>query len=140
MTEKKCTHCGLIKLLDQFYKHPHTKDGRLGKCKDCARKATVKNREAKRDYYLAYDKQRARTENRRLWRKKRLEKERISNPIANRARRAVATALRNGSLKKGECHCGETKVEAHHPDYGQPLFVIWLCNRHHKHIHGRKAI
>jgi len=30
--------------------------------------------------------------------------------------------------------CGKD-AEAHHPDYSQPLDVIWLCDTHHKEVH-----
>lgn len=141
MQQKECFKCHVTKPLSEFYKHPEMSDGHLNKCKDCARKDTIKNRnETNRGYYEAYDKARAKTERRRVWRKKRLIEERVKNPLANKARQAVAKALRKGTLKKEPCYCGETKVEAHHPDYNKPLFVIWLCNKHHKHIHGRTTL
>lgn len=34
---KACRTCGEIKALDGFYKHPKTRDGYQGECKDCAR-------------------------------------------------------------------------------------------------------
>jgi len=55
-----------------------------------------------------------------------------------KARRAVRAALRIGSLKKQPCHCGETKVEGHHPDYSKPLEVVWLCRAHHEDVHHKK--
>ena len=53
------------------------------------------------------------------------------------ARVAVQNAVRRGKLTKGICHCGATKVEAHHPDYSQPLSVEWLCRGHHVERHPR---
>lgn len=53
-----------------------------------------------------------------------------------RARRAAAYAIETGKLKKKPCVlCGAKKVEAHHPDYSQPLYVLFLCVRHHTSIH-----
>ncbi len=46
------------------------------------------------------------------------------------------TKARNAarSLDRQPCWCGEPG-EAHHPDYGKPLNVIWLCRKHHAEIH-----
>lgn len=55
---------------------------------------------------------------------------------ARRAHRLVARALRDGSLTRGKCWCGSLRVEAHHPDYAEPLTVIWLCRRHHLELHA----
>jgi len=33
--------------------------------------------------------------------------------------------------------CGEVKTDKHHPDYTQPLDVIWLCRLHHKEEHKK---
>lgn len=35
---KKCFKCGNIKPLEDYYKHPATRDGRLNKCKSCTKK------------------------------------------------------------------------------------------------------
>lgn len=38
MKSKKCFKCKKIKDILEFYKHPATTDGRLGKCKTCTKK------------------------------------------------------------------------------------------------------
>lgn len=54
------------------------------------------------------------------------------------ARRMVHEAVRTGSLEKQPCEeCGSTEnVEAHHPDYSNPLDVVWLCREHHRQLHS----
>lgn len=137
--DKKCFKCNQVKPLTEFYKHPAMSDGHLNKCKTCTKKDVANNIQDRREYYAAYDKARAKTPERVAWRRQKLREQRAKNPLANSARQAVAVALRKGKLQRQPCHCGETKVEAHHPDYNKPLFVIWLCNKHHKHVHGRVA-
>lgn len=63
----------------------------------------------------------------------RIELERLEKISRDKsfARGKVTYAIRVGILVKEACYCGETKVEAHHPDYSKPLEVIWACKRHH---------
>ncbi len=54
------------------------------------------------------------------------------------ARLAVRQAVRRGDLTKGSCaQCGSERVQAHHPDYSQPLMVTWLCAVHHREEHAK---
>lgn len=62
----------------------------------------------------------------------RVSKWRKNNPQKVKAHRLVFVALRNKTLKKKDCFCGKTKVEAHHENYSKPLKVKWLCKKHHK--------
>lgn len=55
----------------------------------------------------------------------------MKNPEKAFAQRKVFIAKRNGTLKKGICHCGDTKVQVHHEDYSKPLDIVWLCKKHH---------
>lgn len=59
---------------------------------------------------------------------------------ANRARQAVARAIRLGKLKRGRCEkCGTRRdVHGHHPNYSRPLHVRWLCRSHHEALHAQK--
>lgn len=56
---------------------------------------------------------------------------REKHPDRRDAHRKVFVAVRNGTLVKESCFCGDTKVEAHHDDYSHPLEVVWLCKKHH---------
>lgn len=61
---------------------------------------------------------------------------RARNPHKAAAHVAVRTAIAAGALERGPCEvCGVPRTDGHHPDYGKPLEVRWLCRRHHKAIH-----
>jgi hypothetical protein len=59
------------------------------------------------------------------------------NREAAQAHQIVARAKRRGKPKPAPCAiCGSRKhVEAHHPDYAEPLNVEWLCRNHHRQHH-----
>jgi hypothetical protein len=51
-------------------------------------------------------------------------------------RTKTRTAIRNGIIKPKPCeypNCKypELRVEAHHWDYSQPMWITWLCSQHH---------
>lgn len=68
-------------------------------------------------------------------------KERRRRADRSAARHAVGHALRAGKLiKPAQCeHCGwvTPRLEAHHPDYTQPLAVQWLCKVCHRIADGK---
>ena len=123
-------------------------DGHLNKCKSCVRLRVLKNTKEKSEYYKEYDRKRGmlpnRVEARKKYAKTEQGKEAIkkahkkykeSYPARDFARNAVNNAVRDGKLKKLPCFiCGDV-AEAHHPDYGRPLDVVWLCNTHHREAH-----
>ncbi len=137
MPRKVCFKCKKTKSVEDFYRHEKMGDGRLGKCIDCAKKDVREHRLAHPERLSQYEKQRNRTAARK---KKRVEyqaKERRLNPVKYKARQITAHAIASGRLVRQPCvHCGEKKVEAHHPDYSKPLDVVWVCffcHRTHEH-------
>lgn len=111
-------------------------DGRLGKCKDCARRDVKQNYQARIDQYRAYEKRRNKERAAYLREHHRLHKKR--NPEKTKARQEVTKALKDGRLQRLPCDkCGNLKVQAHHDDYGKPLDVRWLCFVCHRIEHGQ---
>ena len=54
------------------------------------------------------------------------------------AQTALRNAVKSGRIIKKSCEvCGEPKSHGHHDDYSKPLEVRWLCDAHHKEVHGR---
>lgn len=139
---KRCKVCDAVKLADDFYPSDKT-------CKPCRTAKVRANRLAKIGQYQAYEKTRARDPKRveartayaatdagqaaRLRARLRWQ---ADNPKRKAAHDAVSAAVHAGRLQKHPCLvCGCDQVEAHHPDYDQPLAVVWLCVPHHKEIH-----
>jgi hypothetical protein len=51
-------------------------------------------------------------------------------------RRRANMAQERGKIEKRPCEkCGAPDAQKHHPDYGKPLEVIWLCKPCHKDWH-----
>jgi ribosomal protein S27AE len=66
----------------------------------------------------------------------------VATPIKVYARGVLHTAIDNGSVKVPEVcsQCGKAvKLHGHHPDYLEPLEVVWLCARCHSAAHWGKA-
>ena len=147
---QRCKGCGKIKPLEDFYKHAKTSSGYLSKCKECIKNQVKANRELRKDYYQAYDRNRKNKEERNTKNKQRQSllgwkshSESVTrwgerNPHKMKANTMVKNALRDGALVKLPCFiCGKSDVEGHHPDYSRPLDVVWLCVKHHKECHQK---
>lgn len=125
-TRKVCFKCQVEKALTEFYVHPQMGDGRLNKCKECARKDVRANYEANIDYYREYDRKRG---------------YRVPPAKKLAARNAVNHAVIMGRLIRGPCEVGvdcRGRIEAHHDDYDKPLEIRWLCKKHHSEVHTSK--
>ena len=55
---KTCFKCGFDKELSEFYSHPPSKDGLLGKCKDCTKADVALNRSKNANRLRDYDRKR----------------------------------------------------------------------------------
>ena len=127
MSEKKCFKCGKVKPLSEFYRHPETSDGHLGKCKECTKADVAAHREAHPERLL-------------MTRLKRCKK----NPTKTNAHKAVESAIKAGAITRPNrcsgCGCSDAlhRIEAHHYDYARPLDVIWLCTPCHRRMDMRR--
>lgn len=55
-----------------------------------------------------------------------------------RARYLAKQAVRKGWIQKLPCEhldCLNENSEMHHPDYNEPLTVLWICREHHYALH-----
>lgn len=129
---KKCFKCHRALPLSEFYKHPMMGDGHLNKCKLCTKKDVRARRQANREHYLEYDRERSKDPARI----RAIKESANRDPLKVWARKATHSALARGVLERRPCEvCGDEKSDAHHEDYRQPLKVRWLCRLHHMHVH-----
>lgn len=92
------------------------------------------------EYMREYDKKRNKTARRRKMNSRKAREFRKRHPEKYSAWNKVKGALDTGRLKALPCVvCGEQTSEAHHPDYAQPHYVVWLCRKHHKEAHAVKT-
>lgn len=156
MAVKNCFKCNKKKPLKDFYKHPQMPDGHVNKCKECNKKDVRENREARRDYYNHFDRERSKTPERKAAAKLKWEREKNDPICKERARQSrkewikknevkraahvlVGHAIKAGKLIPEKCEvCGKKKVDAHHDDYTKPLDVRWLCRKHHIEHHKKE--
>lgn len=53
------------------------------------------------------------------------------------ARSYAKEYLKRGRLMREPCFvCDAVEAEMHHPDYDEPLKIVWLCRKHHLHLHA----
>jgi len=130
---KTCYTCKENKPLTDFYANECMKDGRINKCKECAKNSSRENYSANRTAKRAYDRRRDKTPERRA---KKYEYGRVSRekyPEKYLAYSRVFEAVKRGTLVRTPCiHCRAEGVEAHHDDYSRPLDVKWVCGRCHR--------
>jgi hypothetical protein len=146
---KKCKNCLKELLFNCFYKHAQMKDGFLNICIECVKTRVKIHRADNLEEIKRYDRLRGRTLYRQLKIKEYADKNREKvnkikqewgkrNRLKTRAHLAVRRAVKKGVLEKKCCEiCLNEKVEAHHPDYAEPLKVVWLCRKHHGEIHRK---
>lgn len=124
----RCVKCSADKAPTDFYPKQR-------KCKACTCAAVRANRAAKVEQYRAYEARRASEPKRRALNREITAAWREQHPERRAAQVAVNNAIRDGRLQRWPCEICGKKAHAHHPHYGAPLLVTWLCPPHHKAAH-----
>ena len=140
-----CRKCHKKKPLKEF--HKHYRDGIQYWCKDCKRQAAghwyrsengqrwhiAERRKRKNEEYWKRPEIRAQIKaHRKLVRSDPFER------IKGMARWMIEYEVKKGRIRKLSCRvCGNTQSEAHHPNYTEPLKVIWLCRTCHEKVHAK---
>jgi hypothetical protein len=134
-SEKTCFKCNTLKPLTEFYVHAQMGDGYLNKCKSCTKRDVAEHRAANIEKIREYDRARSDLPHRVALRYAIVSRWIAENPERRQAQKEVRKAVMSGQLEKWPCmECG-ADAEAHHPDYSNPLAVVWLCKIHHRRAH-----
>ena|SRR3990167_6009856 len=138
---KKCSKCNKEKKKKEFSKDTGKDDKLFVWCRQCCivyrrqHPYTEKQLTNKRRKDKEYQKRKRKnqkgykTEEYRIWRMK--------NPEKYKAHGILNYAIKKGEIKRLPCVvCGATyRIAGHHPNYSNPLKVIWVCSIHHKKFH-----
>jgi hypothetical protein len=138
---KTCTKCRISQDITCFSKHRISKDGIHTWCKKCMNKSKKEYYQANRKRMKEYERAVAKTERGKKLKADKRKRMKKKHPQKHMARKIVYNAIKSGKLTRQPCEvCGNPKVEAHHDDYSKPLDVRWLCHKHHREVHGQRAI
>jgi hypothetical protein len=139
-TTHKCPECKEVKPVTDYYGDRTHLLGYKYICKAChkIKQAKIYYRNPKKK--MEKDKQSKTYEKRK---KKGLlsvtaKKMREKYPEKYITRYETKKLIQQGKIKKSPCIvCLNPKSEAHHPDYSNPLLVVWLCRCHHMYNHRK---
>jgi hypothetical protein len=138
----RCPSCSEWKAATDYYRCKRSPSGLKSQCKrchmDCA--MATRNRELALKHKRESMRRRRRAEPEKYREREREQSRKRPKDHRVKARHAVHSALRHGSLVRpaGCERCGAVgRVTAHHHNYQQPLDVEWLCygchGREHRH-------
>lgn len=162
---KKCSKCREEKPSEAFSRDRKRDDGLQNYCRECgsayyhankarqlrqAKEWTENNREKRRVATRRWKKrnpEKISAMNRKYREKypevakKNVERYYDRHPEREKANRIVRKAVQTGKLKKppGCERCGELRepreLDGHHPDYNDPLWIIWVDRQCHVDVH-----
>jgi hypothetical protein len=162
---KTCCKCDETKPLEDFNRRKRSTDGRQTFCRDCQKASYRANKakynadkkrwiEENPEKHYGYTKrwkqrnpEKISAINRKYRErhpevgKKNVERYYDRHPEREKANRIVRKAVQTGKLKKppGCERCGELKetheLDGHHPDYNDPLWVLWVDRQCHVDVH-----
>ena len=133
MDTRICAICRVEKPLEQFYRCRSKPLGRDYRCKDCFR--VIRRKLDKTPKRILKSKEWLKSEKgKELYRRRYAQ-----NKIQVRVYRTIQRLIKAGIILRQPCEiCGTENGNAHHPDYSQPLKIVWLCQKHHAEIHWKK--
>ena len=132
-----CSKCGDEKYHGEFHVRRRAPSGRAPRCKIC----TVADKVEYRANQVTSDKEQGARYRETYREKDVLRKKRwaAGKPEKIAAHVIVKHAVKMGALVRPDT-CSQCKtpgrIEGHHPDYSEPLDIIWLCRKCHIRLHA----
>jgi hypothetical protein len=133
---RKCTTCGQVKPITEFSPHKHYRGGRRWHCRACGAADFRRWRQEN----LAY----ARRRDLRYRARQNASRRTLAARRKQEVRKLSLYAVRLGVIaRKYNCEkCGidarHAPLHRHHPDYNNPLNVVWLCAVCHGEMHRKQ--
>ena len=134
-TTKTCRYCNQVLPVSQFSMKRSEKDGLCAWCKPCGIVRIRAWREGHKEHERRW-RQQYYMNNQEYFRARRQSREAKARLKLNKA------VFRGKIIRPDRCPiCGttESRIEAHHEDYSQPLEVQWACARCHVRLFTRPA-
>ncbi len=129
---KLCAKCGNEKPITDFYVKDKATNRLSSKCKTCCMKDVKAYRASHIEDFRAIDRRRGMLPHRVSAR----DKWKAKYPERAMARYIVDRAIKKGYIVRLPCIVCGKKAQGHHPDYSEPLNVVWLCPEHHQQEHA----
>lgn len=136
---QECKECGIVKNINEYYKHPQWRNWVLWRCKECIKSW----RKTEREKIMSRTHDRKRYHLNTSWRKDYIYSKsksfRKKYPEKYEAHKKVWNFLRSNPEYKTDicCVCGkEWKTDLHHEDYLKPNQVYPLCRLCHANRHA----
>ncbi|KKM01344.1 hypothetical protein LCGC14_1795370 [marine sediment metagenome] len=132
METRICGLCREEKPIEEYYRNKSRPSGRGFWCKECCKGyERLPHRKGRHAKWRGSSKGIERT---RQYNQEHYAEEKPKNQTRSATKRLVKL----GVIKKMPCGiCGDGNSQAHHPDYTQPLEVVWLCQSHHYDVDRR---
>jgi hypothetical protein len=110
-------------------------------------KILAAKRERRRKEYIPHPRPKLTEEQKAESRKCTLKKYNLKYNKTHKEQRAIykliARMIKHGQIVRPDSctQCGKAgSIEGHHPDYSEPLMLVWLCHKCHTLTHGRSPL
>lgn len=131
--EKVCKYCGKKFIIDKF--HPSYQQYCSKQCKSRGYYQQKKEfilKQVKKYQFINKEEISIKKKAKYIQDKFEIKKVKARNIIAGLLRKKELIRPNRCSI----CNILHLKIEAHHPDYDKPYYIIWVCPKCHRNLHN----